>query len=54
MKNTEQRYAEAIKRIGGAAALLSLPEEIKSILMGYYDLETKTKMLEKIADALGK
>jgi hypothetical protein len=54
MKTLMQRHSEAIRRIGGALALLNLPEEIKTILMGNYDLETKVKMLEKIADAMGK
>ena len=54
MKNMEQRYAEAIKRIGGTFGLLALPEEVKKVLMGYYDLETKTKMLEMVADAMNK
>ena len=54
MKTLEQRHSEAIKRIGGALALLNLPEEIKVILMGNYDLETKVKMLEMVADAMGK
>lgn len=54
MKTLMERHSEAIKRIGGALALLSLPEEIKVILMGNYDLETKVKMLEKIADAMEK
>lgn len=54
MKTLEQRHSEAIKKIGGALALLNLPEEVKTILMGNYDLETKVKMLEKVADAIKK
>lgn len=54
MKTMEQRYSEAIKKIGGTFALLNLPEEIKEVLMGNYDLATKTKMLEMIAEAKNK
>lgn len=50
----EQRHSNAIERIGGALAILALPEEVKKILMGNYDLETKTKMLEMVADAMNK
>lgn len=54
MKSVEQRYIEAINKIGGTFGLLALPEEVKKILTGYYDLETKTKMLEMVADAMNK
>ena len=54
MKNLDTRYAEAIKRIGGTFALLNLPEDVKNVLMGNYDLETKTKMLEMVAEAMNK
>lgn len=50
--NTMERYSAAIKRIGGTAGLLRLPEEVKKILQTYVDLETKVKMLEMVADAL--
>lgn len=45
----EERYSAAIKKIGGAAGILSLPEEVKNILKSTTDLETKTEMLELIA-----
>lgn len=45
----EQRYQAAIKEIGGAAGLLSLPEDVKNILKETMDLETKTELLETIA-----
>lgn len=46
----EQRYQAAIREIGGAAGLLCLPDDIKRILKSTTDLETKTKMLEAIAE----
>lgn len=50
----EQRYQAAIKKIGGAAGLLNLPEDVKNILKETADLETKTKteMLEMIAEGV--
>jgi hypothetical protein len=54
MKNMEQRYSEAINKIGGTFGLLALPEEVKKVLMGNYELETKTKMLEMVAEAKNK
>lgn len=54
MKDMETRYSEAIRKIGGTFALLALPDDVKKILMGNYDLGTKTKMLEKVADAMNK
>lgn len=51
MKNLETRYAEAIAKIGGTFALLNLPEDVKAVLMGNYDLATKVKMLELVAAA---
>lgn len=45
----EQRWSRAIRKIGGAAGLLSLPEQVKKVLQGTNDLETKVKMLELIA-----
>jgi len=51
MKNLETRYSEAIAKIGGTFALLNLPEDVKAILMGNYDLATKVKMLEFVAAA---
>lgn len=46
----EQGYQAAIREIGGAAGLLSLPEEVKDILKETMDLETKTVLLEAIAE----
>ena len=52
MKTLEKRYNEAIKKIGGPAKLLSLPEEVKEVLKNTKDFETKVKMLELIAKAI--
>ena len=47
----EQRYQAAIREIGGGAAgLLSLPEDVKNILKKTMDLETKIVLLEAIAE----
>lgn len=46
----EQRYQAAIREIGGAAGLLSLPEDVKNVLKETTDLKTKTEMLEMIAE----
>ena len=46
----EQRYQAAIREIGGAAGLLGLPEDVKNILKETMDLETKTELLEAIAE----
>lgn len=45
----EQRYSNAIRQIGGAAAILSLPKQVQDVLKSTNDLETKVKMLELIA-----
>ncbi len=45
----EQRYQDAIKRIGGAPELLKLPQQVQDILKNTKDLETKVEMLELIA-----
>ena len=52
--NQEQRYAAAIKKIGGPAALLNLPEEVKKILRETTNPEIKTQMLELIAERIAK
>lgn len=44
----EERYQEAIKKIG-TSNLLNLPRDAKTVLSKTNDLETKVKMLEKIA-----
>ena len=54
MKTLEQRYHEAINRIGGAAGLLALPHPVQEILKACNDLESKVKMFELIADQLNK
>lgn len=46
----EQRWSEALKKIGGAAGLLALPKQIQDALKSTTDLETKVKMLELIAE----
>lgn len=48
-KDLEIRYSEAIKAIGGASALITLPENIKALLRNTTDLEFKVLMLEEIA-----
>lgn len=45
----EERYQDAIKRIGGALAILELPQQVQDILKRTTDLETKVEMLELIA-----
>lgn len=45
----EQRYHKALREIGGAPALLELPEQVQEILKRTKDLETKVEMLELIA-----
>lgn len=47
---TLDRYKRAIERIGGAEKLLNLPEDVKDILKETTDLETKTELLEAIAE----
>lgn len=47
-----QRYEKAVKEIGGAVALLNLPDQVKEVIKNTRDLETKTKMLEMIAKAM--
>lgn len=48
----EQRYQAAIAKIGGPAGLLRLPEGIKNLLKETRNLETKTEMLEMIAEVI--
>lgn len=52
MNAIEARYHRAIKRIGGALALLTLPESIKDLLKNATDLQTKTRLLEEIATVI--
>ena len=54
MKSLEQRYADAIRAIGGTFALLALPDPVKEALTLKVDLETKVLMLEAVAAAKNK
>ena len=54
MKSLEQRYADAIRAIGGTFGLLALPEQIRQALSARVDLETKVRMLEAVAAAKNK
>ncbi len=47
-----QRMNKAIDRIGGALAVLELPEEVKQIVTGCEDYESRVQMLELIADTM--
>jgi len=53
-KALQARYQMALKRIGGALALTALPEQIKKVLKEETRLEVKVRMLEEIADRLGR
>lgn len=44
-----ERWAKAIREIGGAPVLLSLPEEVKNVLKNTTDLAVKVEMLELIS-----
>lgn len=48
----EQRYTNAIKKIGGTLAILTLPEQVREVLKTNASLEIKVKMLELVADAI--
>lgn len=52
MTNLEERYRIAIKKIGGAAGLLNLPDQVREVLKKDVDLETKVKLLEAVAEAM--
>ena len=45
----EIRYQNAVEKIGGAAGLLNLPEQVKHVLKNTTDLKVKVKILEEIA-----
>ena len=47
----EERYQAAIMKIS-ALGLLDLPKDVKTVLKKTTDLETKTKMLEMIAEQI--
>lgn len=49
-----KRMNAAINRIGGAIAVLGLPEEVRNIITNCPDYETRVKMLEMVADQMGK
>lgn len=49
MNDLEKRYSKAIRECGGAAGLLSLPEQVQEILKKTTSLECKVEMLELIA-----
>lgn len=50
----EERYINAVNRIGGAFALLDLPEDVRKVLQVVTDFETKVAMLELVAKAMNK
>lgn len=54
MKELEKRYGKALAKINAKCELWKLPEEVQKILKNTTDLETKTKMLEAIAERIGK
>ena len=47
-----QRMSKALDRIGGALAVLELPEEVKQIVTGCEDYESRVQMLQLIADTM--
>lgn len=49
-----KRMNAALKRIGGPLAVLDLPEEVRNIITNCPDYETRVKMLEMVADQMGK
>lgn len=50
----QERQAKALKKIGGAMELLNLPENVREIIANCNDYETKVKMLELVAENIGK
>ena len=48
------RMNAAMARIGGPLAVLDLPDEVREIITNCEDYETRVKMLELVADQLGK
>jgi hypothetical protein len=44
--------SKALERIGGALAVLELPEEAKQIVAWCEDYESRVQMLELIADTM--
>lgn len=49
-----ERMNRAMSRIGGAIAVLNLPDEVKEIIINCPDYETRVKMLELVCEQLGK
>lgn len=47
------RMNKVMDRLGGAIGIMNLPEEVKEIIIGCADYETRIKMLEMCADKLG-
>lgn len=52
--NLIERMNKAMQRIGGAIAITNLPDEVKEIVTNCPDYATRVKMLEMIADQMGK
>ena len=48
------RMNKAMDRIGGPLAVLELPAQVREIITNCGDYETRVKMLELVADQLGK
>ena len=48
------RMIAALDRIGGPIAVLRLPEKVREIIVSCEDYETRVKMMELVADQLGK
>lgn len=53
-ENMTKRMNAAMKRIGGPLAVLELPDEVRNIITNCPDYETRVKMLEMVADQMGK
>ena len=55
-KNVEltPRMNAVMKRLGGPLAILELPQQIRETVAECQDYETRIKMLELIADQLGR
>ena len=48
------RMRKVMQRLGGPIAVLELPEQIREVIKNCNDYETRVKMLELVADQLGK
>lgn len=49
-----KKVQEAIRKAGGAAALLDLPEQIKELLKSTTDPKVKSEILDMITEKLQK